>query len=246
MKKKKNKKVIDKYKNDNKRMILVFTMMLCIIVSMCTYWIYAYQHKHNYSDGKFISYKISDYVITDGNVIYLNNIDKSINDDFVIKQKEILKNNVLNMNITKGLYNEILSIRVNYILSNGTSNYEENIALNIDIRNDKTISNDELLELIDVNYKDIANDIYDKYIKLPSDSKKEIVDAITEEKMSSSEFNNNSEKYIIRIREKLPDVMMLYIDKGNVYYLVNKYEINKVCYYTDINMGYINNKIGKI
>ena len=31
--------------------------------------------------------------------------------------------------------------------------------------------------------------------------------------MSSSEFNNNSEKYIIRIREKLPDIMMLYIDK---------------------------------
>ena len=246
MKKKKNKKVIDKYKNDNKRMILVFSMMLCIIVSMCTYWIYAYHHKHNYSNERVISYKISDYVTTDGNVIYLNNIDKSINDDFVIKQKEILKNNVLNMNIRKGLYNEILSIRVNYILSNGTSNYEENIVLNIDIRNDKIISNDELLEIIDVNYKDIATEIFDEYIKLPNDNSKEIIDTITNEKMSSSEFNNNSEKYIIRIREKLPDIMMLYIDKGNVYYLVRKYEINNVCYYTDMNMIYINNEIGKL
>ena len=150
------------------------------------------------------------------------------------------------MNIRKGLYNEILSIRVNYILSNGTSNYEENIVLNIDIRNDKIISNDELLEIIDVNYKDIATEIFDEYIKLPNDNSKEIIDTITNEKMSSSEFNNNSEKYIIRIREKLPDVMMLYIDKGNDYYLVNKYEINKVCYYTDMNMIYINNEIGKL
>ena len=76
--------------------------------------------------------------------------------------------------------------------------------------------------------------------------KDDLIDTITNEKMSSSEFNNNSEKYIIRIREKLPDVMMLYIDKGNVYYLVRKYEINNVCYYTDMNMIYINNEIGKL
>ena len=75
MKKKKNKKVIDKYKNDNKRMILVFTMMLCIIVSMCTYWIYAYHHKHNYYNERVISYKISDYVTTDGKTILKINKD---------------------------------------------------------------------------------------------------------------------------------------------------------------------------
>ena len=42
--------------------------------------------------------------------------------------------------------------------------------------------------------------------------------------------------------------MNIYIENNEVYYLVRKYEINKVCYYTntDINMGYINKKIGKL
>ena len=44
--------------------------------------------------------------------------------------------------------------------------------------------------------------------------------------------------------------MYFKVDKieNEVYYLVRKYEINKVCYYTntDINMGYINKKIGKL
>ena len=75
-----------------------------------------------------------------------------------------------------------------------------------------------------------------------------VIDIITDEEMTGNEFNNNSEKYIIRIREKLPEIMKVYIDKEHVYYLVRKNEITKVCYYTntDINIGYINKEIGKI
>ena len=51
--KKKNKKDYS-----NKRFILVFIMMLCLIISMSTYWVYAYHHKYgkNYYEDKFISY----------------------------------------------------------------------------------------------------------------------------------------------------------------------------------------------
>ena len=103
-----------------------------------------------------------------------------------------------------------------------------------------------MIDMVKGSYKDIATDIFNDYIKI--NNNREVVDAITEEKLSSSEFNNNSEKYIIRIREKLPDIMNIYIENNEVYYLVRKYEINKVCYYTntDINMGYINKKIGKL
>ena len=61
--KKKNKKK-NTYKYDNKRFILVFTMMFCLVISMSTYWMYAYKHKYgkNYFDNKIISYKVSDYV----------------------------------------------------------------------------------------------------------------------------------------------------------------------------------------
>lgn len=48
--------------------------------------------------------------------------------------------------------------------------------------------------------------------------------------------------------EMLPSNINLYIDDNKVYYMVRKSEVNKVCYYTnmDINMSYINREIGKL
>lgn len=244
--KKKNKKK-NTYKYDNKRFILVFTMMFCLVISMSTYWMYAYKHKYgkNYFDNKIISYKVSDYVDTDGNYVYLKNIDKEIINTFINEQKEVLKNNVIDMSVTKGIYKDILSIKISYVLYGELSNYEDVITINIDLKNNKVLSNDDMIDMVKGSYKDIATDIFNEYIKI--NNNREVVDAITEEKLSSSEFNNNSEKYIIRIREKLPEIMNIYIENNEVYYLVRKYEINKVCYYTntDINMGYINKKIEK-
>lgn len=245
--KKKNKKK-NEYKYDNKRFILVFTMMFCLVISMCTYWMYAYHHKYgkNYFDNKTISYKVDNYVETDGNYVYLKNIDKKVEEKFLNKQKDILKNELIDMSVSKGIYKNILSIKISYILYGELSNYEDVITMNIDLKNNKELDSSDMLKLINIEYKDIATDIFNEYIKL--DNNKEVVDAITEEKLKSSEFNNNSEKYIIRIREKLPSIMNIYIEDSRVYYLVKKYEINKVCYYTntDINMGYINKEIGKL
>ena len=241
--KKKNKKDYS-----NKRFILVFIMMLCLIISMSTYWVYAYHHKYgkNYYEDKFISYKVSDYVTIEGNYVYLKNISDDISNNFIRSQKEINKNNIIDMTVTKGIYKEILSIKISYILNADLSNYEEVLTLNIDLRNKKILNNDEILNKINISYKEIATDIFNEYIKVNNNQK--VIDIITDEEMTGNEFNNNSEKYIIRIREKLPEVMKVYIDKEHVYYLVRKNEITKVCYYTntDINIGYINKEIGKI
>ena len=210
-----------------KRFILVFIMMICILVSSCTYWMYAYHHKYgkNYYEDKIISSKIDDYIKVEGNLVYINNINEELKNSFIKKQIDIQKNNVIDMTITKGIYEEVLTI-------------------NIDLRNKKEISNEDILNKIEKNYKELAEDIYNNYIKV-EDSKK-IIDIITDKELTGKELNENKEKYIIRIREKLPEVIKLYIKDNKVYYMVNIDEISKICYYTDKNIGYINKEIGKI
>lgn len=226
-----------------KRFILVFIMMICILVSSCTYWMYAYHHKYgkNYYEDKIISSKIDDYIKVEGNLVYINNINEELKNSFIKKQIDIQKNNVIDMTITKGIYKEILSLKINYILQN---NIEEVLTINIDLRNKKEISNEDILNKIEKNYKELAEDIYNNYIKV-EDSKK-IIDIITDKELTGKELNEDKEKYIIRIREKLPEVIKLYIKDNKVYYMVNIDEISKICYYTDKSIGYINKEIGKI
>lgn len=242
------KKKVVKEDYNYRRLFLFFTMMLSIIIAISTYWIYAYKHKHPYLEDTYINYKINDYVKIKGNVVHLEKIDNKISKDFLDRQNTIINNNkVIDTDITKTIYKDVLSIKISYILNGELSNYEEIIILNYDLKENKIIDNDDLLNRSTTTYKEIAESIFNKYIKLENNNIK-IIDAITNEEMTGNEFNNNSEKYIIRIREKLPEVMRVYIDKEHVYYLVRKNEITKVCYYTntDINIGYINKEIGKI
>lgn len=226
-----------------KRFILVFIMMICILVSSCTYWMYAYHHKYgkNYYEDKIISSKIDDYIKVEGNLVYINNINEELKNSFIKKQIDIQKNNIIDMTITKGIYKEILLLKINYILQN---NIEEVLTINIDLRNKKEISNEDILNKIEKNYKELAEDIYNNYIKV--EDNKKIIDIITDKELTGKELNENKEKYIIRIREKLPEVIKLYIKDNKVYYMVNIDEISKICYYTDKNIGYINKEIGKI
>lgn len=240
----KKKKAVNNYKNDNMRMIIILTVMISLVISMSTYWIYAYEYKYGKSEGdnRFISYKISDYIEVEGNYVYVKNIDNNINDEFVNQQRSILsKNNVIDTDIIKGLYNDILSIRVLYTLENGSN---ESVTLNVNLRDNKIISNDELLEMVNVTYKDIATDIFNDYIKL--NSNKDVIDNVTGDKMTSKEFNDNGYKYIIRIREMIPDTMKLYVYNDRVYYDISLTSIGNVCYQYDFEDILINNEIGKI
>lgn len=245
MKKKKGKN------SSNKRMILVGTMMICIIISMSTYWIFAYKNKygHLHINDKIISYKASDYTYVDGNIIYLKNIDNKIANDFKDKQLDIINNNdIIDIKIDSGIYNNILSIVINYILAADLANYEEVLTINVNLKTDTIVTNEELLNMANTSYKEIATSIYNEYIAIPTDFKYKVTDSITDEEMTVAEFNNNSEKYIIRIREKLPDIIKLYIKDNKIYYVVRMNEINKVCYYThtDINMNNITKEIAEL
>ena len=245
LKKKRKKDIKNKY--NIKKAILILVMLISIIIAMITYWIYAYHHKYGDLDNNInlISHKVGDYVEIKGNMVYLKKINETIINTFTETQQNILLGNeVLNTEITKELHKEILSVKINYNVSN---NMEKVLTLNIDLRNDKLFSNDELLNKVGTSYKDIATSIFNEYIKLPSDYSNFVTDAITDKKLTAKEFNENSEKYIIRIREKLPEIINLYIEDNKLKYNINLEEIYKVCYYTNTNkLVNIDKELGQI
>ena len=227
----KKKKVVKK-EYDYRRTFLVFTIVFSIIIGISTYWIYAYKHKHPYLEDNIINYKIDSYVKTKGNVVYLENIDNKVTNDFVNKQHKIINNNkIIDTDITKTIYKNILSIKISYILYGDLSNYEEIL----------------ILEMTNVTYKDIADSLFTDYIKI-EDTSSVVIDAITNEKLTGTEFNDNSYKYITRIRENLPDIMSLYIKDNKLYYAVKLKDINKLCYQTNIDVSgkYIDKEIDKL
>jgi hypothetical protein len=73
----------------------------------------------------------------------------------------VLKNNVIDMSVTKGIYKDILSIKISYVLYGELSNYEDVITINIDLKNNKVLSNDDIYNMIvnDVNNDDSINNI---------------------------------------------------------------------------------------
>lgn len=240
------------YKYNLRKSILILIMLMCIIVGMISYWIYAYYDKYEkfyWDDMNLVSYNISDYVDIKGDKIHLKNVNENIITNFIKNQDKIINdNNVISVDITKGIYNDILSIMISYMINDKTNSYEEVLTLNVDLKNDKVLDNDELLNVASTNYKSVATDIFNEYIKLANDYNYNVVDAINDKEMTVSEFNDDSEKYIIRIREKLPDIIKLYIDDNKIYYIVKLSEINKVCYYTNKDNRLVNIKreIGKI
>ena len=245
MKVRKKRKKDTVCKNNLKKSLLILIMLMCTTVAMITYWIYAYHSKYGknyFDDMNLISYRVNDYVNIDGDKVYLKNINEEISSDFINEQEKIINNNVISVDITKGIYNQVLSIMINYTINDNVNTYDEVLTINIDLKNNLVLNNDQLLNFANTDYKSIATDIFNNNIKLGSDSNNKVVDAITDNEMSASEFNNNSEKYIIRIREKLPQIIKLYIDDNKLYYVVKLSEIENVCYYTNSNNKLVNIK----
>lgn len=250
IRKKRKKDMVNKY--NLKKSMLILIMLICIIIAMITYWIYAYHSKYGrfyFDDIKLVNYKITDYVDVKGDMVHLKNINEDIINDFISSQENITNsNNIISVDITKGLYNGMLSVMISYTLSDDSNTYEEVLTLNIDLKNDKVLSNEELLDIVNTGYKNIATDIFNENIKLANDSNKIVIDAVSDEEMTVGDFNKKSEKYIIRIREKLPEIIKLYIEDNKVYYIIKLSEIDKVCYYTNKDNRLVNIKkeIGKI
>lgn len=243
----KKKKVVKKG-YDYRRTFLVFAIVFSIIIGISTYWIYAYKHKHPYLEDNIINYKIDDYVKINGNIVSLENIDNKVANDFISKQNKLINSNkIIDTNITKTIYKNILSIKIDYIMYGELSNYEEILTLNYNLKDNKLVNNDSLLNMTKVTYKDIADSLFNEYIKL-NDTSGMVVDAITNEKITGTEFNDNSYKYITRIRENLPDIMSLYIKDNKLYYAVKLKDINKLCYLTNIDVSskYIDEEIDKL
>ena len=63
-----------------------------------------------------------------------------VTNDFVNKQHKIINNNkIIDTDITKTIYKNILSIKISYILYGDLSNYEEILILNYNLKDKKIV-----------------------------------------------------------------------------------------------------------
>ena len=106
----KKKKKVNIYKNDNRRFLLVLAMVISIVISMFFYWIYAYYHKYGSlpSYDNIMHFNADYYVKVKGDMVYIENISDDINNDFLERQKNYSDKEIMDVDIAKGIYDNIV------------------------------------------------------------------------------------------------------------------------------------------
>ena len=87
--------------------LVILIMLMCMIVGMITYWIYAYYSKYNefyWRNINLVSYTIDNYVNVEGDKIHLKNVDENIIANFIKSQDKIINDNNVSLN-TSFIYN---------------------------------------------------------------------------------------------------------------------------------------------
>lgn len=175
--------------------------------------------------------------------VKLNHLDDSVTSDFYKQQEKVIKSihpsdsEVFNAEykLKYGIDNNILSIIYTIEESNeiGTCAITKAVT-NIDLVNNKIVTEEELLQKVGTNYKKIVEDAYENELK----SWKEMNDyngrKIDYYEVTYDDFANNKEKYVNIGMEKISDIIYTYVEDGKV-----KYD-----YYT-ITMGTIFHEVGK-
>lgn len=187
---------------------------------------------------------IEDYYVNDVTIKKVNfkNLDTSLIKDFTEKQDTNIKaiekliNNVLEDPVSKEQFKDIDILEDNVwtqINDNILTVYQEynvNVEMsytylntvNIDLKNKKVLSNEEVLNLANTDFSNLATEFFNKEI---ADNKSEYIfrksaskECNTNDVVTKKELTEQKDTYIKLIKDNLDSVIYSYIKDGKVHY----------------------------
>ena len=154
--------------------------------------------------------------------VKLNHLDDSVTSDFYKQQEKVIKSihpsdsEVFNAEykLKYAINNNVLSVVYAIEETNeiGTCAVVKAVT-NIDLVNNKVISEEELLKKAGTTYREIVEDRYEKELESWKENKDFDYYEVT-----FDDFSNNKEKYVNKGMEKIADFIYTYIEDGKVKY----------------------------
>ena len=185
-------------------------------------------NKKIYSAGEYVS--LEDYKVTDKYTIKkvkFNHLDDNVTKEFYDMQNKIL-NNLYASNedyytaehkVEYYINNNILSVLYMVEETNAIGTCATTKAVtNIDLLNNKVLSEEELLSKVNMSYEKIINKYYDDELSSWSKNIDENGHVIDSYEIKFDDFKNNKDKYIKIGLDKIDDVIYTYIKDGHIKY----------------------------
>lgn len=175
--------------------------------------------------------------------VKLNNLADSITSQFYKEQQEVINSIHVSDDETFNaeyslryyIHDNVLSVIYTIEESNriGTCATKKAVT-NIDLVNNRVISEEELLEKAGISYSSIVKSQYDRELESWNKNNENAGFEISYYEVTFADFRDNKEKYINFGIEKLPNIIYTYVEDGKI-----KYD-----YYT-IDMGSLFHMVGK-
>lgn len=185
------------------------------------------------AEGIFTTFNVS--------TISFKNLDESLTSDFLQRQQEfidrvdILHQQVLDLGVTDYGTNSIMSV-INYTVSDSilsvvyqfkvnipllSINTTEAISLNIDLANQRIMTNDLMLSYLEKDINNVANRVFEENIMTLNFEDNNYVDIDTEMKVDATNVESFREVYVTKIADYLQTNGIGYIvnDQYNIMYL---------------------------
>lgn len=184
------------------------------------------------AEGIFTTFNVS--------IISFKNLDESLTSEFLQRQQEfidrvdILHQQVLDLGVTDYGTNSIMSV-INYTVSDSilsvvyqfkvnipllSINTTEAISLNIDLANQRIMTNDLMLSYLEKDINNVANRVFEETIMTLNFEDNNYVDIDTETKVDATNVESFREVYVTKIADYLQNNGIGYIvnDQYNIMY----------------------------
>lgn len=184
------------------------------------------------AEGIFTTFNVS--------TISFKNLDESLTSEFLQRQQEfidrvdILHQQVLDLGVTDYGTNSIMSV-INYTVSDSilsvvyqfkvnipllSINTTEAISLNIDLANQRIMTNDLMLSYLEKDINNVANRVFEETIMTLNFEDNNYVDIDTETKVDATNVESFREVYVTKIADYLQNNGIGYIvnDQYNIMY----------------------------